>query len=165
MKKKIIIIITVFILLAVCWMLWYIIKTQYQKEHFSVELLPDVTLYKSNNYPYFISNTEKYCVIVYFESDCQYCIDEASQISENESIFEHAQVYFISTEPVEYLQDFESKFFSSQIIFLHDKEKKLLNALQVKHFPTTYIFASDRTFVRRFIGFVSIEEIISHITK
>ncbi|MDR3286650.1 MAG: redoxin domain-containing protein [Prevotellaceae bacterium] len=165
MKKKFIISISGLILLCVCGMLWYIVKTQYQREHFYIESLPDFTLCQSNYYPYNITNTDKAMVIVYFESDCQYCLNEAVQISENDDIFTKAQVYFISVESTDYLKNFESNFFSSQIIFLHDKEKDLYNALSVSNFPSVYLFTSDRKFIKRFIGFVSTEEIISHITN
>ncbi|MDR1197804.1 MAG: thioredoxin family protein [Prevotellaceae bacterium] len=163
MKKKIYIAISALILFCVCGMLWYILKKQYQREHFYIESLPDFTLCKSNCYPYNIANTAKSIVVVYFKSDCQYCINEIMQISDNDNIFKHAQVYFITAEPIEYLKDIESNFFLSQIIFLHDKEKDLYNALSVRGFPSVYLFASDRKFIKRFTGFVSVEEIISHI--
>jgi peroxiredoxin len=165
MKRKIYITISVLILFCVCGMLWYIVKKQYQREHFYIESLPDFILHKANGYPYNIANTSKAIVVVYFKSDCQYCMNEIRQISDNDNIFEHAQVYFITAEPIEYLKDVESNFFLSQIIFLHDKEKDLYNALSVTNFPSVYLFTSDRKFIKRFTGFVSVEEIISHITN
>jgi peroxiredoxin len=146
-------------------MLWYIVKKQYQREHFYIESLPDFTLYKSNGYPYNITNTFKATVIVYFKSDCQYCLNEITQISDNDNIFEYAQVYFITAEPIEYLKDIESNFFLSQITFLHDREKYLHNALSVTNYPSVYLFTSGRKFIKRLTGFVSVEKIISHLAN
>jgi peroxiredoxin len=144
-------------------MLWYIIKTKYKEEHFNIVKLPDVELFTSNNIPYYISDTYKAIIIVFFKSDCQYCLNEIAQISDNETIFEQAQVYFITVEPIEYLKDIASDFFLSQIIFLYDREKILYNALSVRNYPSVYLFTSGRKFIKRFTGFVSSEEIISYI--
>ena len=165
MKRKIYITISVFILLCTAIMLWYTIQTKYRNEHVYIAALPDCTLYKSNMYPYCISNTDKAIIVLYFLSDCQSCINELLEISETEELFIKAQVYCVTTEPVEYLKEIETRFWLSQIIFLHDRDKFLLESLNVPKVPATYIFTADRTFIKRFIGFVSVNEIIANIRE
>ncbi|MDR1984525.1 MAG: redoxin domain-containing protein [Prevotellaceae bacterium] len=128
-----------------------------------MEKLPDAELFTSNNVSYRIQTSDKAIVIVYFKSDCQYCLNEAFKISENNIIFTKAQVYFITVESIEYLKEFESTFSSSKILFLHDKQKYLYDYLQVVNFPSTYIFNSDKKFTKRIVGFAATDEIISYI--
>jgi peroxiredoxin len=144
-------------------MLWYIITTKYKYNHLNIEKLPDIELFTSKNIPFYIPNSYKAVIIVFFKSDCQYCLDEIRQLSDSETIFEKAQVYCVTVEPVEYLKDIESNFFLSQIIFLQDREKYLYDALSVKHYPSAYLFTSDRKFIKRFTGFAHVNEITSYI--
>jgi len=165
MKRKIYITISVFILLCVAAMLWYTIQIKYRHEHFHIASLPDGTLYKSDMYPYNIGNTNRAIIVLYFRSDCQSCINEISEISLSEEISTKAQVYCITTEPIEYLKEIETRFWLSQIIFLHDTDKFLFANLNVSSLPATYIFTADRKFIKRFVGFVSVDKIIANIRE
>jgi len=109
----------------------------------------------------------KTVMFIYFNPDCDLCVDEIKQIKENESSFTRGKIIFFSDLPADEIQQFLQKidFIPTQnILFLSDEKKILINKMEVKSSPTVYIYR-DNQLIKRFDGVVKIETLIQYFTE
>jgi peroxiredoxin len=109
----------------------------------------------------------KTVMFIYFNPDCDLCVDEIKQIKENESIFTKGKIVFFSELPADKIRFFLQKidFIPTQnILFLPDEESILINKMEVRIVPTVYIYKYSQL-IKRFDGPVKIETLIQYFTE
>ncbi len=109
----------------------------------------------------------KVVMFLFFNPDCDLCIEELIQIKDNQTSLLKGQVIFVSTLPINTIQDFLRKMNfipAENMLFLSDEKEILANKMEVKTFPTIYIYKKG-LLTKRFDGPVKIETIIDYLSK
>lgn len=109
-------------------------------------------------------NTNK--LFVYFDSECDYCQSEATQISENIAQFKDTQLLFISFEPIVGIKKFAMDYNlleKENVIFLHDKESEFSEIFDAKSIPFILLYNKDNQLIKKYKGATKIENILKHI--
>lgn len=110
--------------------------------------------------------TNKYKLFVYFNSECDYCQSEASQISENIEQFKDTQLIFVSFEPAANIKQFANDFNlldKENVLFLHDKKLEFTKIFDAKSIPFMLLYSKDNQLIKKYKGVTKIENILKQI--
>lgn len=144
-------------------------KISYKKEVVErIKTIPEFSFLTLNNETFTEKELTKniYKLFVYFNSDCDYCQSEASQISENLVLFKKTQLLFVSFEPVEGIKQFAKTynlFDKENIIFLQDKVMIFEELFDVKSIPFMILYSKDNQLIEKYKGATKIDNILKHI--
>lgn len=144
-------------------------KISYKKEVAErIKTIPNFTFLTLNNKTFsekeLTKNTHK--LFVYFNSDCDYCQSEASQISENLIQFKDTQLVFVSFEPIEGIKQFAKTYnllYKENTIFLQDKEMVFEELFDAKSIPFMLLYSKDNQLIKKYKGATKIDHILKHI--
>lgn len=146
-------------------------KISYKKEVAErFKTIPNFTFLTLNNEVFSEKELNKntYKLFVYFNSDCDYCQSEATQISENLDLFNDIQLVFVSFEPVEGIKQF-AKIYNllnkENIIFLQDNEMIFEELFDAKSIPFMLFYSKDNQLIEKYKGATKIENILKHIQQ
>ena len=93
-------------------------------------------------------------VIIYFNTDCDHCQDEATQIIANKNVFANVQFVFISTEPIPLLKAFKEKYnINGANFYIGRDQKYILPAFyNVRYTPFVAVYDAKQTLVKVYEG-------------
>lgn len=134
-----------------------IAKTLQTIPEFSFETLESKPYTKANLKP----NTPT--VFIYFNSDCEYCKQEAKSISMHLKQFNTTQLIFVSTEPVENIKKFATKHHllnQKNITFLHDTSYTFANRFDAQSIPFLLIYNEKQELIKKNRGQLTVETIL-----
>lgn len=117
--------------------------------------------FTENNLP-----KNKVKLFVYFNSECEYCQSEATQISENLEQFKDTQLIFVSFEPIPNIKQFASDFNllnKENVIFLQDKKIEFAKIFDAKSIPFMLLYSKEDQLIQKFKGVTKIDNIIKHL--
>lgn len=87
-------------------------------------------------------NYSKKTLLLFGNSDCDYCQNEISYIENHASQFENRyNLIFVSFETTDVLKEFASKNKLNVFFIISDEKCKLMDKYKVKGFPTIFLFS------------------------
>lgn len=172
MKKILKIIIPVLVLFLLVFMCYKVItKINHKKE--VAEHIKTIPLfsYSTINGGKFTNKDLKEnspVLFLYFNSECEHCQSEASQIKENINEFKNVQLVFISFEKPIQIEEFATKYKLNQyanITFLCDSKVSFATAFDVNSLPTVIIYDKAKKLVKKIKGEIKVETILKKINE
>lgn len=159
------------ILISVLVFLGYNIskKISYKKEVAErIKTIPEFSFFTLNNEVFSEEELNKntYKLFVYFNSDCDYCQSEATQISESLTQFKDTQLIFVSFEPIEGIKKFAKTYNlvdKENVTFLQDKEMIFEELFDAKSIPFMLLYSKDNQLIEKYKGATKIDNILKHI--
>lgn len=173
MKKYFKIIIPVILIFGICFMLFKTFKKIEHKKAIeeNIKTIPEFVFTKLTDKEAFTSReleSGKYVLIIYFNTECEHCMYEAEQISQNIEQFENCRILMISFEETDTLQAFAEKYnFVGQnnITVLQDKEFEFDDIFGRSPIPTSFIYNKNGELIKKFVGEVKIEALLQYLNE
>lgn len=139
------------------------ISTDYQ-------ILPEFTLNDINGTKFNSSqlHRDKQKLIIYFDSECEHCLEEAAAISQHIKSFKNIQLIFISYQEPEAITEFAQTYHFLSLpnaVFLQDNYLQLVTAFNIKEFPFMLIYSKDNKLIQKFEGPTDIRNILMELKK
>lgn len=93
-------------------------------------------------------------IIIYFNTNCEHCQDEAKQIIENKNVFDKVQFVFISTDAVPLLKTFKEKYnINGANFYLGRDQKYILPAFyNIRFTPFVAVYNAKQILERVYEG-------------
>ncbi len=144
-------------------------KIQHKKEVAeNIKTLPTFE-YQNINGGYFTNsnlkaNTSK--LFVYYNSECDFCNEEAKMIKENKDKFNSTQIIFISFEAIEKIKQFASIHqldSYDNINFLCDSKVTFATTFDVKSMPCIVLYDKDNNLIEKIKGQTKAETLINKL--
>lgn len=113
-----------------------------------------------------IKNTST--LFVYFNSECEFCNEEAEMIKENVEKFKNFQLIFISIEKPELIKSFATKHKLNEcdkINFLSDTQVSFAPTFDVKSLPCLVLYDKDQQLIEKIKGQIKPEVLIKKLEK
>jgi len=105
-------------------------------------------------------------MLILFQPDCDHCQDEATQIQKRLEAFDDYQLYFISSYPMEQIDQFAKTYQLANIPNIHfgsTSPQSVLNNYGPIPAPSVYIYTKQGKLVKSFEGPIDVEMIIKHL--
>ena len=105
-------------------------------------------------------------VILYFNSDCDFCQAETNEIVANIKKLKGAQIIFVSNEPVPQIMEFQKKYLLDNydnVIFLCDYNNKFAELFSLKTIPTSLIYSKEGVLLNKNDGPVKVDYLLKNI--
>lgn len=102
-------------------------------------------------------------IFLYFNSECEYCQEEAKEIKKSLSKFKNVQLIFVSNETLEKIKFFSEHYKLSQydnICFLHDSRNDFTLLFGAATIPYSLVYDGDQVLIATFKGFVKVENLL-----
>ena len=112
------------------------------------------------------ANTPK--LFVYFNSECDYCNEEAQMIKEKINDFSSCQIIFISTEKKTKIRDFANQhqlLNYDNITFLSDSNNSFATIFDVKSMPCLVLYDAQNKLIEKIRGQTKAETLIAKLEK
>jgi peroxiredoxin len=107
-------------------------------------------------------------LFLYFNSECEHCQSEASQIQENMPNFKNYQLVFVSFEEKNKIIAFAKKYKLDpydNITFLVDKQVTFSTTFDVNSLPTMILYNKNEELIEKIKGQTKIETILKKLKK
>jgi len=94
-------------------------------------------------------------IFIYFNSECDFCQHEAQSISDNLDSFKNVQFIFVSTEPIETIQQFaeQNNLNNKQnITFLYDIINTFSSQFDAHSIPYLLIYDQNQKLIKKHTG-------------
>lgn len=163
MKKKIKLFIGVVLLVIICFLGYEITsKLNHKKEVAErIKVIPNFSFYTTNGSEFSNKNLQKKpSVFVYFNSECIYCKSETKKIKERLEDFKEVQLFFISFEKKEIIQQFAKDYellHEENVLFLEDKKGEFSKLFDVNSIPFMVIYDEDKKLLKKIKGATNID--------
>lgn len=135
----------------------------------NVKMLPKIQLKGIDNKSFMLENsTKKHQILLFFNTECEHCQNEAKEIKKHINEFENSQLTFISIEPVDSIKNFVFKYqlyIKSNIKFAHIEAAEVGKQFGISSFPTIFIYNQNNELVKQYKGETKIEAITKFINK
>ena len=166
MKKKIKLLLGIFLFVIICFLTYKITsKLNYKKEVAErVKVIPDFSFYRLDGSKFSTKNLQKKpSVFVYFNSECNYCKSETKKIQERLEDFKEVQLIFISFEKKEIIQQFAKDYElldQENVLFLEDRKGEFSKLFDVTSIPFMVIYDEQKKLLKKFKGATNIDAIV-----
>ncbi len=142
------------------------IKEIRQSQPITHETLPNILLVKPDGSQVFTKNLEGKSIIVLFQPDCDHCQREAVQIREHLKAFRDYNMYFVSSAPIEEIEQFSEEYNlkgNPNVFFAYTDLMNILNNFGAVQTPSLYIYSEEQKLIKAFNGETAIGQILQHI--
>ncbi|MBK5210268.1 MAG: redoxin domain-containing protein [Flavobacteriaceae bacterium] len=170
MKKKLKIAIVALIIGVIGYLGYNIVKKINYKTEVAARIksIPPFSFLTLENKEFTENNLPKNKIklFVYFNSECEYCQSESTQISENIEQFKDTQLIFVSFELLANIKKFASDFNlldKENVIFLQDKKLEFAKIFDAKSIPFMLLYSKEGQLIQKFKGATKIDNIIKHL--
>lgn len=107
-------------------------------------------------------------VIMYFNSNCEHCLYEISEVYRRRDAFQDYKVIMVSSEEITKLKQISKKYVLDSLSFVHilqdsKREFRLIFGSEVT--PSIYIYSSGKQLRKLFIGETQIDAILQYLGK
>lgn len=172
-KKKILGIgLAVLIVALVGWMIMSSVNSMVKKKEIAVAIgeVPKFILLNtdSSSVPVNSGNTGNPLVIIYFNSGCDYCSEEAQAISDNIELFDEIELLFLSLEPLKDIRDFaKNKGLRNHdhVSFGQIDDATANDVLGITSAPQFFIYNAAGKLTKQFKGSTKIEALIKYANQ
>ena len=106
-------------------------------------------------------------LLVYFNSECEFCNEETKMIKENIEKFNSVQLVFISFEKKEAITAFAKKYkldTYDNVHFLCDSKITFATTFDVKSLPCLVLYDKDQKLIEKIKGQTKVEIILKKLT-
>ncbi|MDR7209768.1 redoxin domain-containing protein [Flavobacterium piscis] len=107
-------------------------------------------------------------LFIYFNSECEYCNEEAEMIQENAAKFQNIQLIFISFEQPELIKKFAIKhqlISYDNIHFLYDNKVTFSTTFDVKSLPCLVLYDKNQKLIEKIKGQTKTEILLKKLTS
>jgi thiol-disulfide isomerase/thioredoxin len=171
MKKFIKISIPVFLFLGIGFMLFKSFKKIEHKKQIEqhIQKIPQLDFKDIQTGLQFANQNLKRntsILVIYFNTECEHCQYEISEISKNIEQFNHAQIVLVSIEEPDFLLSYFAKSNLLNLVnvfILYDNELRFEKIFGNCPFPTTFIYDKNWELVKQFKGEVKIEALLKYL--
>lgn len=173
MKKKKTGIIVIISIVSLLYYLGYNIITKAKQQNKitkQLQTIPKFELKKLNNVSFSNSDLKQNTstIFIYFNSDCDFCHNEAKSISQNLNKFKDVQFIFVSFEETEVIKKFaELHKLNNQenIIFLEDKKGDFSIKFNASSIPYILIYNQNNKLIKKHKGQLNTNGILRALNK
>ncbi|WP_264553261.1 TlpA family protein disulfide reductase [Flavobacterium sp. N2038] len=112
--------------------------------------------------------TETPTIFIYFNTECEYCNEEAQMIHKNIKKFESVQIIFVSFENIEQIKNFAQNhqlINYDNIHFLHDSKATFTSTFDVTSLPCIVLYDKNQKLIEKIKGQTKPENIIQKLKK
>jgi peroxiredoxin len=127
--------------------------------------LPMLNVQKEDGSSALLHDLKGKTVLIFFNSDCDHCQNEAEQISGRKQIFQQYQVYFISADSMKNITKFaddyklrERNFYFAQA----DSYQVYKTVGDMPSIPAIFIYNNKRL-IKKFAGEVKLEDVMKYL--
>jgi thiol-disulfide isomerase/thioredoxin len=168
MKRKGILIMIAFLIMMAIFLCHNIVTkiAQNRKDNDLVQTMPNFTFISIDGHLIYSSNLQKNTLIIFFNSECEYCIDFTKKIIKDSTLIANNHVIMVSTENIENLNLFKAKFkIDLKRIYLCSCDYQNFANLFGNHllYPTIFLYNANKKLIKKSSGDLNIED-LSHIT-
>ncbi len=106
----------------------------------------------------------KNTIILYFNSECHFCQDEAREITTNIEKFEEAQLLFISAEKKEQIKNFAANYKLlnwRNVKFLQDSTGSFAKTIDLATIPSVLIYDKEEQLLQKLQGLVKTKTLLA----
>lgn len=171
MKKKLKIVIPIFFITALCFLGYQIVnKIKHKKEvAANIKTIPDFTYQDLKGESFSNKNlkTDTPTLFIYFNSECEYCNEEAQMIQESVNKFRPYQLVFISFEKPELIKTFAQKhnlLNYDNIHFVCDTKVTFATTFDVKSLPCLVLYDKNQQLIEKIKGQTKVDAILKKLT-
>jgi peroxiredoxin len=171
--KKIVGLILVFLILGlVGWMIIASVKTAKEKEAIAagISQVPEFSLQLPDSTAISIQRdyTKSPLLLIYFNSECEYCKAEAKEIVDNQELLEGIEMIFISLEPLQKIKQFGDSIGLtdlSNVLLGKIDDQTTDEILGITSAPQLFIYNKEGQLTKQFKGSTRIEAIIKYANQ
>ncbi len=171
MKKNIIKFIIFLVFAGIGYLGYAVVEKITHKKNVEKELneLPSFNLITADSTAFSSKQLKKHkpIIILYFNSECHFCQEEATQISNLKKDFEQADLLFISREAPGKIKEFAETYNLNNhdnIYFLHDLGNAFSTKFDVNSIPFTMVYGADKTLLAKYKGAVKANTLLKDLT-
>ena len=171
-KFGIIIILTLLIVLTIGWMVYSSITKLKRKEILRefTQKIPDITYLNLDSTNQALKSTinNQPLAIIYFNSDCDICIEEAMEVYEHRIELSEIQLLFISLQNLSSIRLFADSTGLSKMpnVFLGKIDDHVVDhILSIRSTPQVFIYNKAGELTKQFIGQTKIQAIIKYANQ
>ena len=107
-------------------------------------------------------------VFVYFNTECEFCNEEAQMIQDNIQKFANCQLVFISFEKPEIIKDFANKYNlynHDNIHFLSDSKATFATTFDVKSLPCLVLYDKNQQLIEKIKGQMKVSTLLMKLNN
>ncbi|QZE13381.1 redoxin domain-containing protein [Halosquirtibacter laminarini] len=162
MKKSLAVLVLTLITILLVFMIYYIIQNPYAKEK-SITQLPEFDLVDCDGNLYSKGDFCNSKIMVFYNTECDYCLDEIHSLVTNIEELKGYDVIFITTKNSDHSLMLSNSYIHPRIFFLYDNNEVLKNKLGAVNNPTIFIFATSNKLDKRYNGALPISTLLDEI--
>jgi peroxiredoxin len=105
-------------------------------------------------------------ILILFNTDCDHCQREATEISEKNEAFKNYEILFIASDSVHQIENFSKTYHLADkpnVKFGRAEYQDVYTNFGAISTPAIYIFNRERKFVKSFLGETPVEELIKFL--
>ena len=102
---------------------------------------------------------DKPIVLFFFNSTCEHCQEEAKYVVENHQKLQSADVYFLSTENLQDIQNFAETYQLHRFQVGQVKDEEVSVQMGIQTFPTCFVYSKSGNLLKQFKGQVKMNVI------
>ncbi len=134
----------------------------------NIKTLPKFEYQKSNGGVFTNESLKKHTptLFIYFNTECEFCNEEASMIKENIQKFANVQLVFISFEKSENIKGFASKYQLNNyanVYFLADTKINFATTFDVKSLPCLVLYDKNQKLIEKIKGQTKTETLLKKL--
>ncbi|EJG01345.1 peroxiredoxin family protein [Flavobacterium sp. F52] len=135
-----------------------ITKLNYKKEvQNNIKVIPEFSYLNINGKDFTNEDLKKSipALFIYFNSECEYCNEEAQMVNNNIGKFKDIQIVFISSENSNQIKEFAQKFklnHYDNLHFLHDSKTTFASTFDVNTLPCLVLYDKDKKLIEKIKG-------------
>lgn len=172
MKRLIGIVLIVIIICLAGWMIYASFKTVSNKKKIakSIAEVPVFNLQKTDSSIIKINQnySKSPLLLIYFNSECDFCREEAISIAKNHKLLDGMLMVFISIEPIEIIQQFSETTGLSplpNVLMGKIDDKTADEILGITSAPQLFIYNKKGMLTKQFKGSTKIEAIVKYANQ
>lgn len=122
-----------------------------------IKTIPKFSFLNINGEDFTNSNLKKYTpvIFIYFNTDCDYCNEEAKMLSQNIKKFRDVQIIFVSFENPNRIKKFAQQYKLNNydnIHFLHDSKVTFASTFDVNSLPCFVLYDKNQKLIEKIKG-------------
>lgn len=129
-----------------------------------IQTLSSSSLFTLDSVQFNISSP-KFTVLVYFNSECEHCQYELSEIKKNMRSFQSSQLLLISSENISEIKKVAVEFDFTNAVFLKINREDVFEKFGALSVPHLLLYSSDQKLIKEFKGETKIETILQYLPK
>ncbi len=167
MRKKIKIVLALFLISVISYLAYNIVTNLQQKKELAarIKTIPNFSFKTLDDTDFTQNDISKTApkIFIYFNSECDFCKVEAEQIYHNLEALKKAQIIFVSHEGAIAIRMFaenNSLYNVKNIVFLEDEKLEFSTIFGAKSIPYMLLYNKENELIKKFNGAVKIEKVL-----